>query len=171
MRHVGAGSSAFRSRDSLLSDEWQGVGALCRLPRARAHAGLGTRRVRARARAPRLQPSARSRLRCHSQLPGAAAASPESGALSAGPAPLAPSQEDELEEDAWARPARPRVRPASAPAGAMGKNGSCCCCPPPARARLEPRCGQPPAAGPRVTLAAPGSVARARGHVEEPIVQ
>ena len=70
---------------------------------ARAHAGLGTRRVRARARAPRLQPSSRSRLRCHSPLPGAAAASPGSRALSAGPVPLAPSQEDELEEDAWAR--------------------------------------------------------------------
>lgn len=70
---------------------------------ARAHAGLGTRRVRARARAPRLQPSSRSRLRCHSPFPGAAAASPGSRALSAGPVPLAPSQEDELEEDAWAR--------------------------------------------------------------------
>lgn len=72
------------------------------LAAARAHAGLGTRRVRARARAPRLQPSARSRLRCHSQLPGAAA-SPGSGAVSAGPAPLALSQEEELKEDAWAR--------------------------------------------------------------------
>ncbi|XDA76751.1 hypothetical protein R6Z07F_006895 [Ovis aries] len=141
------------------------------LAAARAHAGLGTRRVRARARAPRLQPSARSRLRCHSQLPGAAA-SPGSGALSAGPAPLALSQEDELKEDAWARSTRSRVRPASAPAGAMGRNRSrCCCCSPPARARLEPSCGQPPAAGPRVTLAASGSLARARGHVEEPIVQ
>jgi len=67
---------------------------------------------------------------------------------------------------------RSRVRPASAPAGAMGRNGRrCCCCSPPARARLEPSCGQPPAAGPRVTLAASGSLARARGHVEEPIVQ
>lgn len=71
--------------------------------RARAHAGL-VRAVYAPVRAPRLEPSARSRLRCHSQLPGAAAAaSPRPGALSAGPAPLAPSQEDELEEDAWAR--------------------------------------------------------------------
>ena len=71
---------------------------------------------------------------------------------------------------------RSRVRPASAPAGAMGRNGRrccccCCCCSPPARARLEPSCGQLPAAGPRVTLAASGSLARARGHVEEPIVQ
>ena len=66
---------------------------------------------------------------------------------------------------------RSRVRPASAPAGAMGRNGRHCCCSPPARARLEPSCGQPPAAGPRVTLAASGSLARARGHVEEPIVQ
>lgn len=68
-------------------------------------------------------------------------------------------------------PARPRVRPARAPTGAMGRSGRRCCCPPPARAQLEPRRGQPPAAGPRVTLAAPGSVARARGHVEEPSVQ
>lgn len=56
-------------------------------------------------------------------------------------------------------------------AGAMGRSGHRHCCPPPARAGLEPRRGQPPAAGPQVTLAAPGSVARARGHVEEPSVQ
>lgn len=68
-------------------------------------------------------------------------------------------------------PARPRVRPARAPAGAMGRSGSHCCCPPPAHARLEPRRRQPPTTGPQVTLAAPGSVARARGHVEEPSVQ
>jgi hypothetical protein len=68
--------------------------------RARAHARLNTRRVRARARAPRLQPSAQSRFRCHCLLPGAAAY-PEPGVLFVGP--LAPRQEDELEEDAWAR--------------------------------------------------------------------
>lgn len=73
-------------------------------------------------------------------------------------------------------PARPRVRSARTPAGAMGRSGRrccccCCCCPPPARARLEPCRGQPPAAGPQVTLAAPGSVARVRSHVEEPSVQ
>lgn len=68
-------------------------------------------------------------------------------------------------------PARPRVRPARSPAGTMGRSGHRYCCPPPARAGLEPRRRQPPAAGPQVTLAAPGSVARARGHVEEPSVQ
>lgn len=56
--------------------------------------------ARARARAPRLQPSARSGFRCHCLLPGAAACS-KLGVLSAGP--LAPRQEDESEEDAWAR--------------------------------------------------------------------
>lgn len=56
--------------------------------------------ARARARAPRLQPSARSGFRCHCLLPGAAACS-KLGVLSAGP--LAPRQEDEFEEDAWAR--------------------------------------------------------------------
>lgn len=56
--------------------------------------------ARARARAPRLQPSARSGFRCHCLLPGAAAFS-KLGVLSAGP--LAPRQEDEFEEDAWAR--------------------------------------------------------------------
>lgn len=90
----------------------EGGGPLPAAARARPRARrAGTRRVRARARAPRLQPSARSRLRCHSQLPGAAAASPRPGALSAGPAPLAPSQEDELEEDAWAREYRGGGRP------------------------------------------------------------
>lgn len=68
-------------------------------------------------------------------------------------------------------PARPRVRPDRAPAGTMERSGHRCCCPPPARALFEPRRRQPPAAGPRVTLAAPASVARARGHVEEPSVQ
>lgn len=63
------------------------------LAAARAHAGHGTRRVRARARAPRLQPSARIRLRSHSQLPGAAATYPRPGALSTGPTPLCGSQE------------------------------------------------------------------------------
>lgn len=56
--------------------------------------------ARARARAPRLQPSARSGFRCHCLLSGAAACS-KLGVLSAGP--LAPRQEDEFEEDAWAR--------------------------------------------------------------------
>lgn len=56
--------------------------------------------ARARARAPRLQPSARSGFRCHCLLPRAAACS-KLGLLSAGP--LAPRQEDEFEEDAWAR--------------------------------------------------------------------
>lgn len=58
-----------------------------------------------------------------------------------------------------------------APAGAMGRSGCRCCCPPPARARREPRRWQPQAAGRRVTVAAPGSVARAWGHVEEPRFQ
>lgn len=92
--------SAPRTASSLAKGWGWGPPAGCR---ARAHAGL-VRAVYAPVRAPRLEPSARSRLRCHSQLPGAAvAASPRPGALSAGPAPLAPSQEDELEEDVWAR--------------------------------------------------------------------
>lgn len=60
-------------------------------------------------------------------------------------------------------PARPRVRPARAPAGTMGRSGHRCCCSPPARAGLEPLPRQPPAPGPRVTLAAPGCVARGPG--------
>lgn len=139
-RQVGARSSAFGSQDSLLGGEWLGVGALCRLPRARARRA-GTRRVRARARAPRLQPGARSRLRCHSQLPGAAAASPRPGALSAGPAPLAPSQEDELEEDAWAREYR----------GGGGPGG------PGAREEDDPGLSPSPRAAPR---SGPGSPPR-----------
>ena len=116
------------------------------LAAARAHAGLGTRRVRARARAPRLQPSARSRLRCHSQLPGAAA-SPGSGAVSAGPAPLALSQEDELKEDAWAREysgggpigsgAQAKDGPGAEPLPAAGSS------PWPRVAASDPRLGQP----------------------------
>lgn len=56
--------------------------------------------ARARARVPRLQPSARSGFRCLCLLPRAAACS-KLGPLSAGP--LALRQEDEFEEDAWAR--------------------------------------------------------------------
>lgn len=56
--------------------------------------------ARARARAPRLQPSARSCFRCHRLLPEAAACS-KLGVPSA--RPLALRQEDECEEDAWAR--------------------------------------------------------------------
>lgn len=117
-----------------------GGGPLPAAARARARRD-GTRHVRARARAPQLQPSARSRLRCHSQLPGAAAASPRPGALSAGPAPLAPSQEDELEEDAWAREYR----------GGGGPGG------PGAREEDDPGLSPSPRAAPR---SSPGSPPR-----------
>lgn len=56
--------------------------------------------ARARARAPCLQPSAWSGFRCHRLLPEAAAC-PKLGVPSA--RPLALRQEDEFEEDAWAR--------------------------------------------------------------------
>lgn len=57
-----------------------------------------------------------------------------------------------------------------AQAGAMGRSERRSC-PSPARTILEPRRRQRPAAGPRMTLAAPGSVTRALGHAEEPSVQ
>lgn len=69
-------------------------GCLCWL-RARARQAQ-----HAPVRAPRLQPSARSGFRCLCLLPRAAACS-KLGPLSAGP--LALRQEDEFEEDAWAR--------------------------------------------------------------------
>lgn len=94
----------------------RGVGGRgSRVAAACAHARPRTRRVRVRARAPRLQPRARSRLRGHSRLLGAAVASPRPEALSAGPEPLSRSQEDELEEDAWAREYR----------GGGGEPGAC----------------------------------------------
>lgn len=118
---------------------------------ARAHAGLGTRRVRARARAPRSIPALRAAFAVHSQLPRAAAASPRPGALSAGPAPLAPSQEDELEEDAWAReyhgggggggPDRPGARAEDGPRAELLPAG--CSTPWPRVAAPDPRPGQP----------------------------
>lgn len=53
---------------SSLSGVWQGVGVPLLAARARTPGS-----ARARARAPRLQPSARSGFRCHCLLPGAAA--------------------------------------------------------------------------------------------------
>lgn len=87
-----------------LSPPLRGVGGWGPLPAAaRAHAGLRTRRGRARARAlaapaPRSEPPSlpQSAPRGHRRLP-------RPGALSEGPAPLSWSQEDELEEDVWAR--------------------------------------------------------------------
>lgn len=64
--------------------------------------------ARARARAPRLQPSARSSFLCQCLLPGAVAC-PKLGVLSTGP--LALRQEDEFEEDAWAREYRDSCGP------------------------------------------------------------
>lgn len=69
-----------------------------------------------------------------------------------------------------AGPSRSWVKHFRELAGAMGRRERHSC-PSPARTRLEPRRRQPPAAVPRMTLAAPGSVTRALGHAEEPSVQ
>ncbi|XP_076994107.1 uncharacterized protein LOC143664358 [Tamandua tetradactyla] len=145
----------------------------CRQPRARA------RRARyAPCTRPCARPAAPARLSESLSLPrsapppgaAATAACPRPGARPAGPALLALNQEDELEEDAWARPARSRVTAARAAAGAMERSRHRCCSSL-ERARLEPRRRQPPAAGPRVTRTAPGNVVRARGRAEESSVQ
>lgn len=71
------------------------------LAAARAHARFETRRVRARARAPRLQPSVRSCLRWQSATRRYRILLPAGGSVRG--ASAAQSQEDKLQEDVWAR--------------------------------------------------------------------
>lgn len=156
------GSSAFGSEDCLLSGEARGAGALRWRPRARARQAQDAPCTRPCARLEAPAPLSEPPSLPQSAPPGRRRLPPARGSVHRA-APLPRSQEDELKEDAWARPARPRVRPARAPAGTMGRSGHRCCCSPPARAGLEPLPRQPPAPGPRVTLAAPGCVARGPG--------
>lgn len=106
----GCGSSVFGSQNCLLHCEAWGAGALCRRPRARTP-GSG-RAVDAPVRAPwRLQPLALSRLRYHSQLPGATVASPGRGLC-----PRVPRHSPGARRTSWRRMSGPVSTAAAAAA-------------------------------------------------------